>query len=98
MINKTIKKNNKNIKKQKYKLKNKTLKNNNTNTTNNTIQTKKYHKGGSYNTNNIKKENFEVRSLNDFDYERYRISKYINANIDWGSMPGPPPQPNCCIL
>ena len=82
MINKTIKRNNKNvknIKRHKYKLKKKTL------------------KGGSCNTNS-KNENFEVRSLNDFDYERYRVSKYVNANINWGLMGGPPPQPDCCIL
>ena len=91
MVNKTIKRNNKNVKKQKYRLKHKTLKSDNN--TNNKIQ----HKGGSCNTN-IKTENFEVRSLNDFDYERYRISKYLNANIDWRTMPGPPPQPDCCIL
>ncbi len=82
MINKTIKKNNKN---------------------NKNIKRQKYKlkkktlKGGNCNTNS-KNENFEVRSLNDFDYERYRVSKYINANIEWGSMPGPPPQPDCCIL
>lgn len=91
MINKTIKRhNNKNIKKQKYKLKKKTLKINDINK-NNQVQNKQ--KGG-----NIKKEKFEVHSLTDFDYERYKISNYINANIDWGNCPGPPPQPDCCIL
>ena len=93
MINKTIKRNNKNVKKHKYKLKKKTLKSENRN---HQINHKQQHKGGS--CNNIKKENFEVRSLNDFDYERYRVSKYINAEIDWGVMGGPPPQPDCCIL
>ena len=93
MINKTIKRNNKNVKKHKYKLKKKTLKSENKNNHTN----HKQHTGGSCNTNS-KNENFEVRSLNDFDYERYRVSKYINAEIDWGVMGGPPPQPDCCIL
>ena len=26
------------------------------------------------------------------------LSKYINANIDWGNMPGEPPMPHCSIL
>jgi hypothetical protein len=105
MINKTQKKdtikynknikNIKHIKKQKnYKLKKKTQKlNNNINNT----TTQKKQDGGNSNCN-ITKEDFEVRSLKDFDYDKYKVSNYINANIDWKTMPGPPPQPDCCIL
>ena len=92
MINKTIKKNanNKHIKKQKYRLKKLTVKNNNTKNHSN----HKSQKGG----NSDIKEKFEIQSLNNFDFDKYRISKYVDANIEWGSMPGVPPEPNCCIL
>jgi hypothetical protein len=50
------------------------------------------HKGGG------KKELFEVQSLSNFDFDKISLSKTINANIEWGIMPGPPPKPDCTIL
>jgi hypothetical protein len=41
------------------------------------------------------KENFELHSIKDFDYDKYKIAK--DADIDWKSIGGPPPEPNCCI-
>jgi len=52
-------------------------------------------KGG--NKNLPAKENFEVKRLTDIDYSQFALTKYINANIDWGSVPGPPPM-DCCIM
>jgi len=46
---------------------------------------------------NLTKDNFEVTTLASVDPSQFNISKYINANIDWGSMPGPPPT-DCCIM
>ena len=40
----------------------------------------------------------EVKSLSDFDYSQLNVSKYINANVDWGSSPGQAPTPNCTLL
>ena len=54
----------------------------------------KCQKGG----NSVNKEKFEVQSLTNFDFSKISVSKYINANIDWGIMPGPPPKPECTIL
>lgn len=51
--------------------------------------------GGSDNKHSNNKEKFEVHSLKNFDYDKYKISK--GANIDWSSIGGPPPEPNCCI-
>ena len=51
--------------------------------------------GGSDNKHSNHKEKFEVHSLKNFDYDKYKISK--GANIDWSSIGGPPPEPNCCI-
>ena len=45
-----------------------------------------------------RKESFEVQSLKNFDFDKVRISKYINGNIEWGNMPGEPPMPTCSIL
>jgi hypothetical protein len=93
--NKLHRKNKKNQKcKQKY--------NHNLNNVNsNTKLTKKNtnQKGGNNsNISNIK-EKFEVRSLKDFDYSKYKISNYIkNADVDWGILGGPPPEPDCTIL
>ena len=39
----------------------------------------------------------EVKALSDFDYNQLNLSKYINANVDWGTCPGAPPM-DCCIL
>ena len=52
-------------------------------------------KGG----NNVitKKDNFEVTTLSNIDPNKFHISKYINANIDWGGIPGPPPT-DCSIM
>ena len=55
--------------------------------------TQKKQKGG-----NEKKEKFEVQSLNNFDFDKVNLSKYIDSNVDWGNMPGIPPQPDCTIL
>jgi len=47
------------------------------------------------------KEKFQVttfRSINQDDLNRFKISNYVNNNIDWGDlMPGPPPT-DCCIM
>lgn len=40
----------------------------------------------------------EVNALSDFDYSQFNVSKYINAQIDWGSSPGQAPTPNCTLL
>jgi hypothetical protein len=41
-------------------------------------------------------ESFEVTTLDSVDVSKFSISKYINKNIDWGIMPGPPPT-DCVI-
>ena len=51
------------------------------------------HSGGNYST----KDKFEVTTLDNVDTSKFNVSKYINANIDWGIMPGPPPT-DCCIM
>ena len=54
--------------------------------------------GGNHSNNcNLTKDNFEVTTLASADPSKFNISKYINANIDWGIMPGPPPT-DCCIM
>lgn len=55
--------------------------------------------GGSVRNGAIK-DKFQVttfRSLNQDDLDRFKISNYVNKNIDWGIMPGPPPS-DCCIM
>jgi hypothetical protein len=86
---------------------NKNNKNYNHNNHNNNNHNKNKHK---YNNKNKKltksqrggssfgKEKFEVQSLTNFDFDKISISKDLNANIDWGIMPGPPPKPDCTIL
>ena len=49
------------------------------------------------NTNLQGKEKFEVKRLDDIDYSQFSLTKYLNANIDWGMAPGPPPL-DCCIM
>jgi hypothetical protein len=44
------------------------------------------------------KERFEVKKLTDIDYSQFSLSKYVNQDIDWGTCPGPPPAPDCCIM
>jgi hypothetical protein len=47
-----------------------------------------------------KKEKFQVttlRNINQSDLDRFKISNYVNNNIDWGIMPGPPPT-DCVIM
>jgi hypothetical protein len=47
-----------------------------------------------------KRDNFQVttlRSINQNDYDRFKISNYVNNNVEWGSMPGPPPT-DCVIM
>lgn len=46
---------------------------------------------------NKSKEDFEITTLDNIDPSKFSVSKYINANIDWGIMPGPPPT-DCCIM
>lgn len=51
--------------------------------------------------NTEKKEQFQIttfRSLNQDDLDRFKISNYVNTNIDWGDIiPGPPPT-DCVIM
>ena len=42
------------------------------------------------------KDKFEVTTLDNVDPSKFSVSQYVNANIDWGLMPGPPPT-DCCI-
>lgn len=47
-----------------------------------------------------RKEKFQVttlRSISQKDLDRMKISNYVNDNIDWGILPGPPPT-DCCIM
>lgn len=46
---------------------------------------------------NNKKEQFEITTLDNVDTSKFNVSRYINANIEWGIMPGPPPT-DCCIM
>ena len=43
------------------------------------------------------KEKFEVKRLADIDYSQLSLTKYLNADTDWGNSPGPPPM-DCCIM
>lgn len=46
------------------------------------------------------KEKFQVttfRSINQDDLNRFKISNYVNNNIDWGILPQGPPT-DCCIM
>ena len=55
-----------------------------------------YMRGG----NRIVKDKFEVTTLKNIDQDtldKFKISNYVNDNIDWGDMPGPPPT-DCIIL
>jgi len=53
--------------------------------------------GGSKNSNKEKFQLTTFRSLNEDDLNRFKISNYVNANIDWGTiLPGPPPT-DCVI-
>jgi len=81
---------NKKDKKDKYDKDNKEVKDDKYNKSKNDLQ-----KGG--NTNLQGKENFEVKRLDDIDYSQFSLTKYLNANIDWGMAPGPPPL-DCCIM
>ena len=48
-----------------------------------------------------KKEKFQVttfRSINQDDLDRFKISNYVNNNIDWGSLTQGPPPTDCCIM
>lgn len=55
-------------------------------------KTKKQQKGGNQSHT---KEKFEVHSIKNFNYDKYKISK--GANVDWSPVGGPPPEPDCCI-
>jgi hypothetical protein len=77
----------------------------------NTRKINKKHKKNNKNYNNIYKskktkknikniivqKGGEVQALDDVDYSKFGVSKYINANVDWGIMPGAPPM-DCVIL
>ena len=43
------------------------------------------------------KDKFEVTTLNNVDPSKYSLSQYVNANIDWGMLPGAPPV-DCSIM
>lgn len=43
------------------------------------------------------KDNFEITTLDNVNTNKFSISQYFNANIDWGIMPGPPPT-DCIIM
>ena len=76
----------------KKKLRNKTKKHTKSNKTQKIH--KQQHKGGTRLNINTK-EKFEVHSLKNFDYDKYKLAN--KADIDWSSIGGPPPEPNCCI-
>lgn len=47
-----------------------------------------------------RKDKFQVttyRSISQDDLNRFKLSNYVNNNIDWGLMPGAPPT-DCCIM
>ncbi len=91
----SIKKTNKNIKhfkNGKHIKKNKNIKNSKKYTHKLTQKQNKIQTGGQL------KEPFELKPLSDFDYDKYKLSNYMNDNINWGNMPGSPPMPDCCIL
>lgn len=58
-------------------------------------KTKKNIQRGGNSTKN--KEKFEVTTLDNVDPSKFSVSQYVNANIDWGLMPGPPPT-DCSIM
>ena len=37
-------------------------------------------------------------SLTDIDTTQFSLTKNMNGNINWSSLPGPVPQPDCTIL
>lgn len=43
------------------------------------------------------KDKFEVTTLDNIDPSKFSVSQYVNANIDWGLLPGPPPT-DCSIM
>ena len=93
-LSNSIKKHNKTPKKHKHKSKNNKKKSikHKTNSKNNKKKLKKRtQKGGSTCT----KEKFEVHSIKNFDYDKYKLLK--TSNVDWSTIGGPPPEPNCCI-
>jgi hypothetical protein len=57
-------------------------------------KTKKQSGGG---CNSRSRDNFEITTLSNIDPSKFSISRYVNANIDWGIMPGPPPT-DCSIM
>jgi len=61
---------------------------------NNIVKSNNLQEGGNKNT---QKEKFEVKRLEDIDYSQFSLSRYMKADINWGSAPGPPPM-DCCIM
>jgi len=82
--------------KNKYKYSKKTKKNKfNINAINSNSSNTKHIGGSNIKTSN-KNEKFEITTLSNVDPNKFSVSKYINTQIDWGMMPGPPPT-DCCI-
>jgi len=65
----------------------------NTNRNVNKKTKKKIQKGGNANS----KDKFEVTTLDNVNYKNFSVSRYVNANIDWGVIPNAPPL-DCCIM
>jgi hypothetical protein len=86
------------LKQFRKKAPNKNNKNNKNNKSN-----KKTKKNKGNNVTNQKggtKDKFEVTTLQNFDQRKIdslKLSNYVNDNIDWGIMPGPPPT-DCVIM
>jgi hypothetical protein len=54
---------------------------------------KNIQKGG-----NVKsKDNFEVTTLDNVNYKNFSVSRYVNANVEWGLLPQGPPV-DCSIM
>jgi len=58
-------------------------------------KTKKNIQQGGNNTKH--KDKFEVTTLDNIDPSKYSLSQYVNANIELGMFPGPPPV-DCSIM
>ena len=105
--NKPMNKNMKNITDKKAKTKKNLISRNSTsrNTTSRNKQNQRHSQNGGGLINKEyasvdKRDNFQVttlRSINQDDLNRFKISNYVNNNVDWGILPGAPPV-DCCIM
>jgi len=43
------------------------------------------------------RNNFEVTTLSNINPSKFSISKYVNSNINWDILPGPPPT-SCVVM